>query len=75
MKPKPLFVGQPNDTHEGVVVAFLNTLPDDDRLPGYQKGDFWGDWIINDKPYYVTLVSVGPADWRFAVFLGARAAP
>ena len=68
MKPQPLFVGGPDDTHEDVVRAFLDTLPADDRLPGYQKGEHWGQWVINDKPYWVTLVGVADGEWAFAVF-------
>lgn len=69
MKPKPLFVGEPEQTHEEVVQSFLCSLPSDDgELFGYQKGECWGQWVVGGKPYWVTLVSVSSGEWAFAVF-------
>lgn len=70
MKPEPLLVGEANDTHECVVRKLVDVLPEppDDRPVFYRKGKHWGQWVVNDVPVWVTLVSVGPADWRFAAF-------
>lgn len=72
-KPKPVFVGGPEQSHEDVVRSFVASLPDpvsdDDRMSRYRKGPCWGQWVVGDTTYWVTLVAVKPGEWAFAVFL------
>jgi hypothetical protein len=65
VKPKPLFVGEPDQPHEDVVRSYIASIDCDG---GYEKGEHWGQWTIDGRACWVTLVSAGPADWRFAVF-------
>lgn len=63
MKPKPLFVGGPDQTRAELVDAYAKSIN-----ATVEPGEFDYTPVIGGVKCYITLASNGDGTWSFAVF-------